>query len=258
MKTFKQIVKEFWFPLAVTVLWAGLNGILPPADQSPFMKIVNVAAPTFFFASWATAQFFRVRKQEHVSGSLSSIGERILEVTERLETQAGKLETIANARLVQVFDECIDLVRDAKEELADRSRRIKSAPNIDAAAFNLHRGNPLYQTRRSADMLIGYAAYAVSADQPDLLAERFTRSSYHLEELAGHVSTFLGRLDRQGIDWRTEHSLALVNSIATAVERFEEKYLVLSRYESDPYKGDQKLRAVLQRHVARLRKLATA
>lgn len=256
MKIAKQLLKEFWLPLSATILWtiANLANVTPGAGK--FTGAVNIAAPTFFFVSWMTAQYFRVRKQEHVADSLSLIEVRVLEVTERLETQTSKLASLVNARLVQTFDECIDALRDAKEEIADRSRRLKSAPDIDAGEFLLNRGNPLYQCRKCLDMFIGYAVYASSNDEPDLLRERFTRGSYHIEELGGHVNRFIGRLDRQGVSWKTDRSIALLNSISLGIERFELELLAHSRYGTEPYKGGQNLREILKNHVAQLRNAA--
>jgi hypothetical protein len=105
-------------------------------------------------------------------------------------------------------------------------------------------------------MLIGYAAYAVVADEQDLLGERFTRFSYHVEELGGHVGNFIRRLNHQGVVWKTERTMSLLSGIASGIERFEDELLVRSRYATEPYKGGQDLRLVLKSHVADLRKLA--
>lgn len=206
--------------------------------------------------SYFTAQFFRVRKQMGVSGSLSQIETRLNDVTDRLEAQTEKLVSISNARLVQFFDGCLDAVRDAKEDLADKSRPLKRGGTIDIAQFSLVRGNPFYAARRSAEMLVGYASYAATADEFELLGERFTRSSYQIEELAGAVGTFIGRLNHHNVDWRTTHSQSLVEAIKSALDRFEREILVHSRYATAPYKGGQDLRAALQRHVTNLSELA--
>jgi hypothetical protein len=147
MQTAKQLLREFWLPLAATAVWTVVNVSTARTDDWTVPKIVNVAATTFFFVSWMTAQYFRVRKQEHVSGSLNDIGQKVVAVTDRLEAQADKLAHLHNSQLVQTFDGCIDAIRDAKEELADKSRKLKHAPNIDPGEFVLHRGNPLYQAR---------------------------------------------------------------------------------------------------------------
>jgi hypothetical protein len=256
MKTFGQLAKEFWIPFVATLIWAGLNTRVGNTEDWPLISFLKLAAPAFFFVSWATAQFFRVQKQAHVADSLSDIEKHVVAVTDRLEAQAEKLVSIANVSLVQVFDQCIDDVREAKLELADRSRELKLGPAVEAAEFALVRRNPLYDAQRSADTLIAYAAYAATTNEPDLLTERFTRSSYQIEELAGTVSTFIGRLEQQGIAWRTNHSVTLLKSLAAGVARFERELMRLSRYDVEGYKGDQSLRAVLERHVTQLHSLA--
>jgi hypothetical protein len=256
MKLARQLIREFWLPLSIAIAWTIANIASSTSETWSLTKVVNITAPTFFFVSWLTAQYFRVQKQEHVSSSLSSIESCVADVMGRLEKQTDNLTSLTNAKLVQTFDECIDALRDAKEELADRSRRLKSSPDLDAGDFGLNRGNPFYPARRFLDMLISYAAYAANAEQKELLKERFTRCSYHVEELAGHMGTYIGRLNHHSVSWKTERSLALVNNISSGIERFEIDLLAYSRYASEPYKGGQDLRNILKNHVAQLRKAA--
>ncbi|MGB6262123.1 MAG: hypothetical protein WBF72_06775 [Rhodanobacter sp.] len=49
---------------------------------------MNVFGPSFFLASWATGQFFRVKKQALVEKNLSTIEDRVEGVLSRLEQQA--------------------------------------------------------------------------------------------------------------------------------------------------------------------------
>jgi len=248
--TVKQIVKEFWLPLLSTIAWTFFTVSTDKSQTWTFAKVTNVAGPTFFLISWMTGQYFRVRKQEHVSDSLSSI-------TGRVEAQTRKLSDMVTGGLVQTFDECIYALKDAKEELADVSRKIKTRPDIDPAAFELNRGSPFYQPRRYLDVLVGYAGYATTAVDEDIVRERFTRCSYHIEELGGHVGNFIARLEHHGVAWKTERSRALVIGIASAIERFETEFLPYSRYDTEPYKGTQNLRTILRGHVARLRTAIT-
>lgn len=47
--------------------------------------LLNIFAPTFFLASWATGQFFRVQKQAQVEQNLSSIEGRVETLVTKLE-----------------------------------------------------------------------------------------------------------------------------------------------------------------------------
>ncbi|MCH7297240.1 hypothetical protein [Acinetobacter higginsii] len=254
MNTAYQLLKEFWLPFAIAFVWTIINVLTSRETGWSFPQVINIAAPTFFFVSWLTAQYFRVKKQEHVSTTLTSIETRVSDAIARLDTQTNNLATLLNTKLVQTFDECIDSFREAKEELADKSRQVKSSAGIDAAEFILNRGNPFYQARRSLDMLIGYASYAATSEQEDLLKERFTRCSYHIEELAGHLGTFIGRLNHQKIAWKTPRAAGLVNQIVDSIERFERNLLSHSRYDTEPYKNGQNLRELMQSQIVQLRK----
>jgi len=55
-RTAKQLLREFWLPTLVAVGWAVVN--LRGASERSVTTFVNIAAPSFFFASWLTAQYF--------------------------------------------------------------------------------------------------------------------------------------------------------------------------------------------------------
>lgn len=252
-----QLLREFWLPLLVAVGWTALNAIDPPSGQWMWMRYVNIGAPTFFFMSWLTAQYFRIRKQQHVSTALESIEARVGRVTENLERQTEMLNYLNHSRLIQTFDECIDGLRDANEELADRSRDLKVSSTIDTKLFLMRRSNPFYQLERNLTILIRYGMHVATIGEHTGLEARYSRTGHHVEELAGHVGTFIGRLDHIGLDWRTRRSKALVQQICSRVSEFRTDLLKYSRYETDGYKGAQNLRIVLDSHVANLRRLSS-
>ena len=94
MNIFKQLLKEFWFPLMLSILWTTYN-IYGGGNRSgwPVQKIVNTFGPTFFLLSWVTGQFFRVKKQTKVEDSFGSMEVRFKELMDKLEAKAE--ETIA-------------------------------------------------------------------------------------------------------------------------------------------------------------------
>lgn len=98
MSVFKQLFKEFWIPSTVAIIWSLVNYSTAKDQDWSFIKIVNIAAPTFFFASWLTAQYFRVRKQEHVSTTLNTIEGRVDSVLGRIEKQADEIEYLVLER----------------------------------------------------------------------------------------------------------------------------------------------------------------
>lgn len=249
----KQLFKEFWFPSLVAIIWSAINYFSADSQGWSFTKVMNIAAPTFFFVSWLTAQYFRVRKQEHVSTSLSHIEGRVDSVLGRIEKQASEIEYIAKSSFYQTFDDCLYRLRESKEELADISRTLKITGDIEVHLFSLNYRNPFYTVRRELDKTIGYAKHALQAGLQD--EDRFTRLSYHVEELSGHITTFIGRLNHKSHQWKTERSIMLVLEIASKVEYFGQSLLPYSKYATHTYKGSINLENLLNSHVKKIREL---
>jgi hypothetical protein len=85
-RTAVQLVKEFSLPLVVSVAWTAYV-----IDEVTVQSIGANFGGAFFFVSWMTGQFFRVRKQAGVENSLSLVQDRIQLMTERLEHQTERL-----------------------------------------------------------------------------------------------------------------------------------------------------------------------
>lgn len=88
MRLALQLLKEFWIPLVVSVIWAsiGLVWTTTPA----WVVAVKDGAACFFLVSWATGQYFRVKKQTHVDSRLSEIVTRLTGVVEKIEIASDK------------------------------------------------------------------------------------------------------------------------------------------------------------------------
>jgi hypothetical protein len=80
----RRLLKEFWFPLIAAAGWTIYNGV---ENNSPWTikNWLNIFGPTFFLASWATGQFFRVKKQADLEKNLSGIEVRIQNLVAKLE-----------------------------------------------------------------------------------------------------------------------------------------------------------------------------
>ena len=63
-KTLKQMLREFWLPFVVAIVWTAYVIWTEPANLK---TIITAFGPAFFLASWMTGQFFRVRKQAILS-----------------------------------------------------------------------------------------------------------------------------------------------------------------------------------------------
>ncbi len=92
MKIFKQLVKEFWIPLLLSVVWVSYNIFGSDAsDEWNVQKIVNVFGPTFFLLSWLTGQFFRVKKQTRVEDSFGTMEARFKELLNEVENKTNEM-----------------------------------------------------------------------------------------------------------------------------------------------------------------------
>lgn len=82
-----QLLKEFWLPFFLSVLWVTYNVYSGSGEAWDAKRVVNIFGPTFFLLSWVTGQFFRVKKQVKVEGSLGIMEKRLERLLEELETK---------------------------------------------------------------------------------------------------------------------------------------------------------------------------
>ena len=73
MKVIAQLLKEFWLPLILGVVWTLFNVLDKPPNSWSVKDTLNIFGPTFFFMSWPIAQWYRVKKQQKVEEGLGSI-----------------------------------------------------------------------------------------------------------------------------------------------------------------------------------------
>lgn len=84
MSIAQRLLKEFWLPTLVAIAWTIYN-LSTQTSAWDVKSLVNLFGPTFFLASWATGQFFRVKKQANLDNNLLSIESRVTAVINRLE-----------------------------------------------------------------------------------------------------------------------------------------------------------------------------
>jgi len=83
MRIFRQLIKEFWLPVMLAATWAVHNYI--QSNDKKLAALINLFGGTFFFISWLTGQYFRVRKQAKSENSINNIENRTEEILSRLE-----------------------------------------------------------------------------------------------------------------------------------------------------------------------------
>lgn len=84
-KTWIQLVKEFCIPFLVATGWTVYVAF---GQDVTFQNIIGNFGPSFFLASWATGQFFRVRKQAGVEQSLGNVEKRLNHLVDDLESKS--------------------------------------------------------------------------------------------------------------------------------------------------------------------------
>ncbi|MBK6999295.1 MAG: hypothetical protein IPH35_04760 [Rhodoferax sp.] len=87
----KQLLREFLLPLAIALAWTLYNVSEPPQGQWSVRTFVNVFGPSFFFVSWLSAQWHRVRKQQKVEAGLSGIEASVKSTLHALDEKTADL-----------------------------------------------------------------------------------------------------------------------------------------------------------------------
>jgi hypothetical protein len=83
MKIFFRLLREFSLPAITAVAWTVFS--LRASGTWSLTAFVTAFAPAFFLCSWATGQFFRVKKQVGVERNFSDIETRLGAIVDRLE-----------------------------------------------------------------------------------------------------------------------------------------------------------------------------
>jgi hypothetical protein len=82
----QQLVREMGIPFLIAIAWT-IYSLWAAPDKRNAVDAVAVFGGSFFLASWAFAQWFRVKKQQSVESGLGGI----------VKKQEGLLETLADA-----------------------------------------------------------------------------------------------------------------------------------------------------------------
>lgn len=251
MKILKQIIKEFWVPLTAAAVWTIWNTFKTGGKINNITDAINIAVPSFFFVSWLTSQYFRVRKQESVSSTLQNIENRVESVLSDISKQTESMAALSDRQLLQTFDICIDLLREEKEEISDINRQLRTGMTLDISKFSLKKENPFYDSYRYLNRLVNYAIYTLEFDTSQNLQKRYDRTAYHVEELAGNITTLINQANSQKINWQTTKSKAIIKSITLLLIDARSKIVPSTKYSNEHYKGGI-LTNVLTRHIEKL------
>lgn len=88
----KQLWKEFWLPITIAIIWLGTNMIFSLSKtDSEAIKYINVFGTGFFFFSYLTGHYNRVKKQLTVEKNLNTVERNIIHLTEQLDKKTDHL-----------------------------------------------------------------------------------------------------------------------------------------------------------------------
>jgi len=91
MHVLRQLLREFALPLLLALAWTAYNLAATPKEQWNIRSALNIFGPTFFFASWLVAQWFRVRKQQKVEAGLVGIEASLKQTISEIEHKTSDL-----------------------------------------------------------------------------------------------------------------------------------------------------------------------
>jgi hypothetical protein len=92
MKVVKQLLREFIVPALISGLWT-LYATLHSEKRWTFIDLTTRFGGTFFLASWALAQVFRIAKQTRVDDQLDTIRTDLTSLLQQLKDETNKLLT---------------------------------------------------------------------------------------------------------------------------------------------------------------------
>lgn len=79
-----RLLKEFWAPALVAAAWTTYS-LYASGELKSLKAAIATFCPAFFLASWASGQFFRVKKQAAVESKLGQIEGRAEALLEKLD-----------------------------------------------------------------------------------------------------------------------------------------------------------------------------
>ncbi|MBF0132837.1 MAG: hypothetical protein HQL75_09670 [Magnetococcales bacterium] len=90
-RTLIAIIKEFWLPFLLALLWSIYNLYDGNKGIYTFRNMVNIFGPSFFLASWIIGQFFRIRKQQEIQDNFLDIKSRLTSVIDEISARFNHL-----------------------------------------------------------------------------------------------------------------------------------------------------------------------
>ncbi len=205
------------------------------ADIWELLYFSVVSITTLGYGDFAPAGFTRAFAALEAVFGIVFIGYSIAQVLSI--RQSALVEYSVSYSIHETYNECIELITDAKESIGDRRREIQNDILPDNMLFIYNRSNPFYSSLKAIQKTNGYSAHLVEIGKIDDLVKHVERAAHHVEELAGFTRKYLNLLKQKNVQWRQDRTIMIIISLCDQIETFVESYTEKTQYAEKPYKG---------------------
>ena len=91
MRTFRQVVKEFWVQTLISILWGLYKLNSASATDDKFSLFITNFSACLFLLSWMFGQIIRVRKQYKIEDEFGHVKEELNKLLDKIEKQTKDL-----------------------------------------------------------------------------------------------------------------------------------------------------------------------
>lgn len=161
--------------------------------------------------------------------------------------QASLVEYSVSYSIHQTYNDCIELITDAKESIGDRRRDIQNNKLPEDMLFIYNRSNPFYPALKALQVTNGYSAHLVDIGKMDDLIKHVERAAHHVEELAGFTRKYLNLLKHNNeIKWKSDRTIKILLALCDQIDIFVENFTEKTKYANNPYKGGGMYRKIVE------------
>jgi hypothetical protein len=197
------------------------QGLNPPSGNISFLDSIYfsvVTIATLGYGDISPIGISRLVASVEVLFGLLFVGYYISQIVS--SKQEALIEYLRNDRLIQTYDECLDFIRDVKEQMGDKRRDITDGFPIQEIDFKHNRSNPFYPSLRAVQTLNGYTKHIREIDMHKDMKIRIERAANHVEELAGIIRKLINIMDQNNVAWKTEHTTQILKDLCDEIEIF--------------------------------------
>lgn len=260
----KKLATKLFVKFSVTVFSFGLiywgllfienHGLKVQEGTATFLDCIYfsvVTVATLGYGDIVPLGFSRVIASMETLFGLAFVGYAISQVVSA--KQEAMVEYLAKDRIVQTYDQCLEMVIDAKELIADCRRSFQAKIPVDPIDFIYNRANPFYPALRAMEILNGYTAHVEEIGRAHALSVRVERAAHHVEELASFTRKYINLLISSKTHWQTQRTVQILSQLCEAIDKFSSSYVVHTRYANQQYKGGGYYRDIVRNLTSQIR-----